>query len=264
MSVTIDSLQIEIQSTSTSAAKGIDDLAKALGNLKTSGTVTTAIKNLNSLRNSLRMFNNIPSNASKVLSLARSLEVLKGDGSVSSVGNSLTKLATSLQSLDKVDVGNVAPQIQGIVDAVAPLSAVKSGGLSTMVNAMSKIGKVTADLDDEKIAAFAERVKKLTDSLTPLATKMTTIQAGLSGINTKAKSAGSSVSSMGANARSAGSSVEQLGDDVNATTLNLSSMIHVIQTVAQHCGIMDVHYFSKLFKKHTGKTPSQYRDETKG
>lgn len=37
-----------------------------------------------------------------------------------------------------------------------------------------------------------------------------------------------------------------------------------IQTVAQHCGIVDVHYFSKLFKKHTGKTPSQYRDETKG
>ena len=35
-----------------------------------------------------------------------------------------------------------------------------------------------------------------------------------------------------------------------------------IQTVAQHCGIMDVHYFSKLFKKHTGKTPSQFRQDT--
>lgn len=34
-----------------------------------------------------------------------------------------------------------------------------------------------------------------------------------------------------------------------------------IQTVAQHCGIMDVHYFSKLFKKHTGKTPSQFRQD---
>lgn len=33
-----------------------------------------------------------------------------------------------------------------------------------------------------------------------------------------------------------------------------------IQTVAQHCGILDVHYFSKLFKKTTGKTPKQYRD----
>lgn len=32
-----------------------------------------------------------------------------------------------------------------------------------------------------------------------------------------------------------------------------------IQTVALHCGIMDVQYFSKLFKKHHGKTPSEYR-----
>ncbi len=35
-----------------------------------------------------------------------------------------------------------------------------------------------------------------------------------------------------------------------------------IQTVASHCGILDVHYFSKLFKKHTGKTPKEYRKNT--
>ncbi len=33
-----------------------------------------------------------------------------------------------------------------------------------------------------------------------------------------------------------------------------------IQTVAQHCGILDVHYFSKLFKKSVGKTPKEYRE----
>ena len=39
------------------------------------------------------------------------------------------------------------------------------------------------------------------------------------------------------------------------TTTNLQ-----IQTVAMHCGIMDVQYFSKLFKRQTGKTPKEYRD----
>ncbi|MBO5420455.1 MAG: helix-turn-helix domain-containing protein [Clostridia bacterium] len=34
-----------------------------------------------------------------------------------------------------------------------------------------------------------------------------------------------------------------------------------IQTVSLHCGIMDVHYFSKLFKQKTGKTPSGFRAE---
>ena len=32
-----------------------------------------------------------------------------------------------------------------------------------------------------------------------------------------------------------------------------------IQTVALHCGIMDVQYFSKLFKRQMGLTPSDYR-----
>lgn len=33
-----------------------------------------------------------------------------------------------------------------------------------------------------------------------------------------------------------------------------------IQTVAQNCGIYDVNYFTKIFKKITGKTPKEYRD----
>ena len=33
-----------------------------------------------------------------------------------------------------------------------------------------------------------------------------------------------------------------------------------IQTIAQHCGILDVHYFSKVFKKSVGVTPKQYRE----
>ena len=40
----------------------------------------------------------------------------------------------------------------------------------------------------------------------------------------------------------------------------LLSTTHLqVQTVALHCGIMDVQYFSKLFKRHTGKTPKEYR-----
>lgn len=34
-----------------------------------------------------------------------------------------------------------------------------------------------------------------------------------------------------------------------------------IQTVAQHCGIYDVNYFAKTFKKYTGKTPKEYRKD---
>ena len=86
---TIDNLQIEIQSSSANASQGIQSLAKSLGELKTNGTINVAIKNLNNLRNSLRMFNGVPSNASKIASLASSLEKLKNVGPVGSIGNSV-------------------------------------------------------------------------------------------------------------------------------------------------------------------------------
>jgi len=35
-----------------------------------------------------------------------------------------------------------------------------------------------------------------------------------------------------------------------------------VQTVSQHCGISDVNYFSKTFKKYVGKTPLEYRRAT--
>lgn len=40
--------------------------------------------------------------------------------------------------------------------------------------------------------------------------------------------------------------------------LNTSSA--QIQTIAQQCGISDVNYFTKIFKKQIGKTPKAYRD----
>jgi len=43
----------------------------------------------------------------------------------------------------------------------------------------------------------------------------------------------------------------------------LSSTNLQVQTIAQHCGILDIHYFSKLFKKVTGLTPREYRDSLK-
>lgn len=45
---------------------------------------------------------------------------------------------------------------------------------------------------------------------------------------------------------------------------HLLSTTHLqIQTIALHCGIMDVQYFSKIFKKQTGKTPKEYREASK-
>lgn len=34
-----------------------------------------------------------------------------------------------------------------------------------------------------------------------------------------------------------------------------------VQSVAQHCGIYDVNYFTKMFKKYSGQTPKEFREQ---
>lgn len=218
MATNIDTLTIEIESNSTSASGGIRDLAGALDQLKKSGSVGVAVKNLKNLSDTLRSFTSVSSNANKVAQLATSLEQLKAVGSIN-MGNSITKLVTSLRDLSKVRIDDVSPQIQKVADALAPLSAVKSGGFGTLVNGLAKLGKVTQSLDDETIAKFAERIKQLNDVVEPLSQKMTTIQAGLRGVNSTL--------------RQAGSSARQAAEDVNTSTLNFSTLAYTVQTVVQ-------------------------------
>ncbi len=219
MPTTIDSLQIEIQSNSTSASAGIRDLAKSLGELKSSGTVTTAIKNLDKLSTSLRNFTDASHATRSLGKLVGAMERLKSVGSITSIGNSLNKLSASLKTVGNINIDGIAPKIEKIAAAVQPLSAVKAGGINTMANGLMKLDKVTKSLDEATIDAFAAKIKKLNEVLEPLSTKMTTIQTGLRGISSKA--------------RSAGSSVKQMGDDVHAGALNFSTITHVIQTVVQ-------------------------------
>lgn len=234
MPTTIDSLQIEIQSNSTSASAGIRDLAKSLGELKSSGTVTTAIKNLDKLSTSLRGFADASNATRSIGKLAGALDRLKNIGSVGNVGTALAKLGSSLQAVGNVDIDGVAPKIERIATALQPLGEVKAGGINTMLNGLSKLGKVTESLDDKTIDAFAERIEKLNTVLGPLSQKMTTIQAGLKGVSSKA--------------RSAGSAVKDMGDNVNTSALNFSTITNAVQTVVQWLQ-QAVEWFAKLISQ---------------
>ena len=54
---------------------------------------------------------------------------------------------------------------------------------------------------------------------------------------------------------------EYINDKRIAHAMYLLGTTHLqIQTIALHCGIMDVQYFSKIFKKKIGKNPKEYRE----
>jgi methyl-accepting chemotaxis protein len=216
--VSIDKLTIDIETNAVQAEDGIKKLATALGTLKQNGSFGTAVKNLNNLADSLKKLTPVTSNANKLSALATSVDQLSKAGSFARVVNQLNKLPDALKGLSSLNIDNdLGVKLEKLAKATTPLSNIKTGGLGTMVNALDKIGDVTAKLDDGTIDRFARRVEKLSDKLTPLSSKMTTIQSGLRGINSSA--------------RSAGSGIKELGSDVNATTLNLSSMINIIRGV---------------------------------
>ena len=212
MSVTIDSLQIEVQSNSTNAAAGIDSLAKALKKLGKNSEISNAVTNLNNLRKSLHAFVNMPSNASKIDSLAKSLKTLSKVGKID-IGTSLASVKTAMESIGAVNVDGVAPQIERIAGALTPLSRVSGSGFNNMMNGLKKLGDVTESLDDATITSFVTQVKKLDDELGPLSTKLVNIGSVFKSTNSAALSA------------SGGFSI--FGNKVNTTTLNLQSMISV-------------------------------------
>lgn len=218
MSTTIDNLQIEIKSSSVDAAQGIDALAESLGNLKKNGTISTAVKNLNNLSAALRNLPNVHGSANALRTLANSIEKLKGVGTVSSLSNSLQKLPTALKALSGINLEKTKSQLENVADAVSPLSAIKAGGLNTMVNSMKNLGKVADSLDDGTIGRFAQKVELLAGKLSPLSLKMENVKSGFNAINSSAKSASRSV--------------EDFGEEIDVTALNLSSWIDVARTVA--------------------------------
>lgn len=220
MSTTIDTLVVDIQSSSTQAVASVTALATALEKIKKSTVSSTAVKNLNDLTTALRNLTPVSSNASKLSAMADALSKLSSVGSLRGVINQLNSLAPAMRSLSQINMDGVDEKIAGLARSVAPLSDVSAGGIGTIASALAKLQNIDLDkikFDEEKVANFAAEIKKLDDAIGPLSTKLVTIGSAFKAVNS--------------GAISAGGSVKKLGTKVNATTLNLASMITVINGV---------------------------------
>lgn len=122
MGTTIDSLQIEIQTSSSGASVGIDSLAASLERLKKVGSFNVVVKNLNNLSSALDKLKNSSSGLSKLNALASSIESLKKAGSFGSIGNSFVKLGTALKDLESMNIDGVVAKIKELNDKLGPVS----------------------------------------------------------------------------------------------------------------------------------------------
>ena len=126
MDAQVDSLQIEIESSSTTAEQGINDLASALNTLKNAaksgaglGSVSTKLGALN------KALKDIQVDTGKIAAIVSAVNNLataqKASGLISTV-NSLQKLGKVTQELENTDLTKFAAQMTRVADAIRPLA----------------------------------------------------------------------------------------------------------------------------------------------
>lgn len=129
MAVDIDSLQIEIEATTSDAAKKIEALTTALTGLKTAAKggagLTTTTKQLKALSEAAKLINGANLNSGKIKEFTAAMNSLAGiqkASGLSSTINALRKLPEISASLEKTDLGKFAKQMEQVAAAVRPLA----------------------------------------------------------------------------------------------------------------------------------------------
>ena len=168
---TIDSLELEVQSSSQAAVSGIDALSASLSRLKTAvkggvglTSVTNQLKNINAALQSVD-----DSAAGKLSTLANSLEKLRNLGNLkisSSIASQITSIGTATRSLSGVDFSPLGE----LATAIQPLGSIGSLNLSSTINQLNKLPGAIGALNGVDIASTASKIRELVSALGPLTT----------------------------------------------------------------------------------------------
>ena len=125
MSVTIDSLDIQIRSSAGSAAKNIGELADALGNLNANAKVTKIVNSLERLNGALTNMKSQQSVMSHLSALTKSLSSLAAIPQLTglrSAINELKKLPGVMQSLDTAEISQFTAKMKLLASGLGPLA----------------------------------------------------------------------------------------------------------------------------------------------
>lgn len=217
----IDQLSIEIVSNSTGAVKSIEALAGALGKLKTSGNISVTVKNMERLATAMKSIASAGDGSRNIMRLADAVDRLSNVNSISRAISQLSKLPAALSGLSNVKISlMMVVKLNMLTKALSRLGGVDSRGISGVARALDALGKVDFSkikFDPDEIREFVDQVNELYEALGPLATRLAEIAAALRTLRPWL--------------RNTSGDIDHLGSRVNASTLNMASMITIIRGV---------------------------------
>lgn len=170
MSVTIDSLDIQIRSSAGSAAANIEKLATSLGSLQKNAKLTTVSNQLTRLSDALGKLQVSSSTVGTIKGLAGAMKSLSGiqkSSGLNSAINSLKKLPEVVNALDPATISAFSTAMRELSDGLSPLAKkidTISKGFSKLPSQVSKCVTAVKRLDKANDSA-ATSTKKHSSAL---------------------------------------------------------------------------------------------------
>ena len=222
MALTIDNLQIEIDSNAQSACNGIDALAKSLNALKTavsgSSTISSELVKIASGLDKISGIGNIRlgSAANQIKKIYDSVNGISGDGfsmtlggiadglrslssvttvNLTSTAKGLKEIGAASESLKSVDLTSFKEQVSSVAGALEPLKNIGSFTVGRAISQLGKIPDINKSLDKATVDQFASSIERLTNIMGPLAREMQAVYNGFSSLPKSMRSCTSSANS---------------------------------------------------------------------
>ena len=169
VSTTIEQLELEVQSSATSAVGSIDALASSLGKLKTAtkgGVGLTAVaKQLTTLNTALNSISS--TNADNLNKMAQGLQALSTCGNLklsSSVANQITNLGAAVRSLNGADFS----ALNRLASALTPLSTIGKSNLNSFISQLQRLPQAVQALNGVDMGGLGTQITQLVSALAPL------------------------------------------------------------------------------------------------
>lgn len=166
--ITLERLQVEVETPTTQAEKSISSLADTLGKLKNATKnlgLNGVAKQVSTLNTSL---NGVSSdNAEKLNKLAQSLQTLSQCGKLKlspSVATQIASIGNAAQSLNGTDFS----ALNALSSALTPLSNVGKANLNSFISQLTRLPQAVQALNSVDIGGMSSKISQLVSALTPL------------------------------------------------------------------------------------------------
>lgn len=261
MALTVDNLEIRIESDSKRAISAIDELAKTLAKLKTAvgnanglsqilhsiasgmkalGSVgkiklTSQINELTKLQAIIPLFTSGQAKrfAENMGKIAVGIGVLSNlpKTNLGSVVSSLKNLDKVINTLDSAKLARFSAQMGSIANSLSKLNSVQKGNIGSVLSQLSKIPDIVKALDAKTIDDFAAVIKRLVAILKPLADEMDKVAKGFAVLPNRMKSAIKAANSVGGSNRKLGDSYNTLFTYLARTAAKFWTLYYSMQRI---------------------------------